>query len=170
MPNIEIELDSLDIDVTVLVGDKEHHFNAKEELIIDKFDINGGYIDQPGKYAWWGTLTEVAREKMENAKAEMEQEEFHADIRAREELDLDGIKITEGLVTRKVKCDREYKKKQSRYIKATKQFKLLDKIMKAFDHRMEALISLGAMVRKENDNVELTMKKEMAKKIIKKNN
>jgi hypothetical protein len=169
--NFELELESLDIEVSIkLANGKVHKFNVQDELEIDRDYLNDGYIDQSGKYAWWGMVLEVAKMNVEQSKANLELIESEADERVRAELDMEGVKITEALVNRKIKADTEYKTAQKALFKAKKNAGVLDKVLKAFDHRMESLISLGANIRKEENNVELTLKKEMAKqKTVKKN-
>lgn len=166
--SIDIELDDLHTSVTIkLANGNLHTFNVEEEIAIDKDDLNQNYIEQPGKYAWWGMVAEVAKVNVEEAKAKLEQVEAEADERVRSDLDMEGIKITESLVTRNIKKDKEYKEAQYDYFKAKKNAGILDKVLKAFDHRLDVLVNLGASMRKEYNNAELTVKKEVAKKVMK---
>lgn len=159
-----IDIDDLTMKITVRLADGSiKSFDVQEELKITKEDLNEHYIDQPGKYAWWGMLAEVAKNSMEEAKAAMEREEAEADIRVRKELDMDGKKATENLVTRMIKQDEKYIQAQQRYFEARKNYGILNMIHKAFEQRMEALISLGANLRSEKANVDLDMKKEQVK-------
>lgn len=168
--DITMDLDSLDITVTVKTKNGEiEEFNIKDELMIDRDNVNEGYINQPGRYAWWGMVLEVAKANVERAKRELSVQEAEADERVRTELDMEGVKITEAIVTRRLKADKGYLKASDELAEAQKAAGILDKVLKAFDQRMEALISLGANLRKEEVNVELTMKKMKAREVLKKN-
>lgn len=167
--NVDIELDDLNTSVTIkLANGSLHTFNVQDEIEIDRDDLNQNYVEQPGKYAWWGMVAEVAKVNVEEAKAYLEQVEGEADERVRESLELDGIKVTETLVTRKIKSDKEYKEAQTSFFRAKKNAGILDKVLKAFDHRLDVLVNLGASMRKEYNNAELTVKKEVAKRVMKK--
>ena len=147
-------------------GIEELHFNYLDELQIDRDNINECFIEQSGKYAWWGTIYEQAKADVEKAKAELEEAEAEADEMVREQLELEGMKVTEALVNRKIKTVGVYKEKLSLLLLCKRQLGILDKVLKAFEQRMEALISIGANARKEFQSQDISIKQDIARRII----
>lgn len=165
----EIEMDDFDIlSVSVkLKNGTVQKFDVKKELEIDKYSLNDEFVEQPGKYMWWAAMAETAKYQKEVAEARLDRAEAEADYQARLKLELDGQKVTETLVKHQIKLDDNYKKALEEYQQAEKVARMFDKIVKAFDQRLDALISLGANLRNEGENVEVTMLKEKAKQITK---
>jgi flavin-binding protein dodecin len=149
--SILTNLDSFDIlTINVKLRDgKVKKFDVKKELAIDEGNLSQDFIEQPGKFAWWGVLAEVAKSYIDTTKAELERAQAGADRRAREQLDMDGLKVTESAVDKAIKLDEEYQAALKKHNLAKKNAGVLDKISKAFDHRKEMLINLGAHLRRE---------------------
>lgn len=158
--SIEVEMDSfnlLNITLKLRNGDTRE-FNIKDELAISKATLNEDVIEQPGKYAWWAAVAEQAKHQRDHAETELDKAEAQADYNVRLKLELDGIKITEALVKQNIKLDKEYLMALNTYNLAKKNAATLDKVVKAFDQRMEALINLGANLRKEENNADISLK------------
>lgn len=158
-------LDVLKIKVRLSNGTVKE-YDVEEELRVTKEDLDTHFIEQSGKYAWWGVLAEVAKSYKEEQEAELDRIEAEADNRVREQLELDGIKITESIVSRNIKLDEQFKAQQKLFIKAKRNAQTLDRIVKAFDQRLDSLISLGANLRKEENNSDVKLLQEKAKGII----
>lgn len=141
-------------------------FDYLEELAIDEDNLNECFIEQSGKYVWWGTLYEEAKIEFDMAKAQLERAEAEADDIVRRELEMDGVKVTEALVNRKIKKEGVYVEALTLLYECKKKVGILDRVVKAFDHRLEALISIGANIRKEYNNMDINVKKEQARNII----
>lgn len=148
---MEIDFPVTELEITVNTPTGTKTINVAEELEINQTNLNESFIEQPGKYAWWGMLAEQARYRMDQLKAEMEKEEAEADRRIRASLEANKEKVTESIVTRRIKLDPFYLEKQKRYLEAKKTYSTLDRILKAFDHRLDSMISIGANKRKEFD-------------------
>lgn len=149
---MEFELKESDVEIYIRMPNGEiRKFNIEEELKIERTHLNEHFMDQPGKYAWWGMIAENARDKMERAKAKVEQIEAEVDTRVRRELEMDGVKVTEALVNRKIKSHPAYLEALEEYFEAKRRFGILNTILKSFDHRKDALISLSANIRNEQD-------------------
>lgn len=150
---ITIDIDSFDVlNVAVkLRNGQVKQFDVAEELSISKATLNEDFIEQAGKYAWWSVLAEIAKSYVESTKNAMEKAEAEADKRARTQLQLDGIKITETAVDRAIKLDEEYQAAVNAHLSAKKNAAILEKIARAFEQRKEMLINLGANLRNELD-------------------
>lgn len=139
-----------DIEIPVRLADGSIvTFNALEELAISEDTLSNDFMEQAGKYAWWATLAETAKAHRDNLEAIMDKVEAEADTRVRKKLDVEGIKITESLVKSRIKLDEQYQESLKAYVKAKKNASIIEKIVRAFDHRKEMLISLGAHLREE---------------------
>lgn len=150
--SVEIELESLALlKITIKTRNgKLVEYNVGDELAIDKEDLDDAFIRQPGKYAWWATLAETAKAQRDHLEAHMDKAEADADYTVRLKMELDGEKITEPAVKRGIKKDDGYMEAVWKYNEAKKTAGILDKVVKAFDHRLECIVNLGAKLRKEN--------------------
>lgn len=129
------------------------YFDVSDELFIDEENLNQAFIEQSGKYAWWGALAETAkahREEMELLEAKAE---ANADKKARQSLKDDDIKVTEAGVKQRMKLDQTLELASKAVIKAKKNEKTLDRIVKAFEHRKDALVSISYNNTKERSQV-----------------
>lgn len=156
-----------DIEIPVrLANGKIKVLNVQEELSVSEETLSQDYMEQAGKYAWWAVLAESAKAQRDKKEIDMDKAEAEADKRVRKELELDGVKITESLVKSRIKLDSEYLEAVDAYNKAKKNAAVLDKLVRAFDHRKEMLISLGAQLREEKGNVgDLRSLKSKAKEV-----
>lgn len=135
-----------------LANGKVKVLNVSEELAITEATLTEDYMEQAGKYAWWATLAESAKAHRDKKEIDRDKAEARADKRVRKELELDGMKITESLVKSRIKLDDEYLEAVAEYNKAKKNATILEKISRAFDHRKEMLISVGAQLREDKGN------------------
>lgn len=163
--SVELEIDSLKLlNVTIKTRSGEVvSYDVGEELAIDKADLNEHFMRQPGKYAWWATLAETAKSQRDSLEASLDKAEAEADYNVRLKLELDGVKVTEPAVKQGIKKDAGYLEALEKYNQAKKSAGILSQVVKAFDQRLEALISLGAQLRKEGDNADVTSLKEKAR-------
>lgn len=151
---MELELASVDLlEVSIKLPSGEIKlFNIEEELAISETDLNRDFIQQPGKFAWWASLAESAKEIEEKLEVYQERVEGEADKRARRQLEVDGVKVTEGSVKSMIKTDEELMNASLAYNRAKKNAATLKQIVKAFEQRKEMLISLGAHIRDGHGN------------------
>lgn len=146
-----------------------------DDLAIDPGDINQSFIDQPGKFAWWAVMAAKARAKADRLKVAAEkQDDFirktlvgTLDSKVRQELELDGEKITESKVTSGIykhadyiAAVDEYNKLREQWVQANEDASVLEAARDAMYQRKDMLISLGANMRMDMSNVELSMKKQ----------
>lgn len=171
--------------LTVELGDESYHQDLESDLAINPGDINESFIDQPAKFAWWAVLAAKARSKADRLKAAADkQDDFirktltgQLDTKVRQQLELDGEKITESKVTSAIFKHPEYVEAvdtynnlREAYINADEDARTLEAAREAMNQRKDMLISLGAMLRMDVGNVELSMKKaQVAEKLKGKN-
>ncbi|MNW28086.1 hypothetical protein D3C74_48980 [compost metagenome] len=163
--SVELEIDSLNLlDVTIKTKNGQSvEYNVGEELKADIADLNEAFLTQPGKFAWWSTLAENAKHQRDSLEATLDKQEAEADYKVRLSLELEGVKVTEAAVKQGIKKDEEYLDALKRYNAAKKTAGILSQVVKAFEQRKEMLISLGANLRKENDNSDIVSLKEKAR-------
>lgn len=167
---IDLNLESLDVlNLTVrLANGSLKTYNVGEELSIDVTDLDNDFVEQPAKYAWWAVLAETAKNFKEEQEAELERVEAEADKRVRVDLELNGVKITETIVARNIKLDSDYQKQLEKSLRAKRSAMMLDRVAKAFDQRLDSLISLGANLRAENNNADVKILQTQAKDVVNK--
>lgn len=175
--NIENTRDTEFMRLTVEMSGKKYEQDLNEDLRINSDDINESYIDQPSKFAWWAVLAAQARAKADRIKSAIEKQDEYMrkiltgelDAEVRKRLELDGEKITEGKVTNGIYKDERYIEEMNKlhnlrdeYVEANEDACILESAKEALNQRKEMLISLGAQLRTDLSNVELSMKKKVA--------
>lgn len=168
----EMNMEILKIDVKI--NDTNVSLDLSQDMLIDVSDINKSYLDQPSKYAYWATLAALARSKANKMKQQLDKEQDYLkttltgtlDAKVRNQLELDGEKITESKVTNAIYTNPEYIAYKTRidemtkaYLDADEQARLLEVGRATLDQRKEMLISLGAQLRSDFDgNSDLSVK------------
>lgn len=167
---VDVDIKDL-MNISVVINGKVFKANLIEELKIDKDDLNTCFIEQPGKYAWWAVLSELAQSKTDLAKAEVERLEGVLDEEIRNEMIRNGEKPTEDRVKRRIKNHTNYIQANRYYLDCKKISNTLDQARRSFDHRKESLISIGANERSQNSNtdVKILELKEKARAIVNSN-
>lgn len=155
--------------------------DLNSDLEIHPEDLNSDYCDQPAKFAWWATLAASAQAVVDRLKTKIEIQDTlirkdlkgKLDSEIREQMELDGIKVTEGKVEAAFYSHAEYleaantlKELQQQLIDAQDQARILGVAKEAMNQRKDMLISLGAAMRMDMGNLELAVKKAEAKKVL----
>jgi len=147
--------------------DKLYHLDLDTDLDIKKTEINDEMIKQPGQFAWYATLNELAKNKVQTLKSELELLEATLDQKTRRDWDDSQGKMTETSVSAKIKMSPEYKELISRYLEAQKSQGILSVARSAFEQRKDMLISLASNLRSELDS-DLKINKEKVANTIRK--
>lgn len=157
--------------------------NLAEDLRIDEYNLNEAFCNQPSLYAYWATVASQARALADRAKLEVDKHEDYMrktlvgilDVEVRRELEMNGEKVTESKVTNEIYCHEDYLAAQTqlyelkeKYLDANETAVTLEIARDAMNQRKDALISLGAQMRNDASNLELTIKKQQAKEVISK--
>ena len=165
---MEQERDMDVLKISVKLDTEVVSLDLSEDMIINVANINESYVDQPARYAYWATLATLARSKANKLKHQVEQEQDYIkttltgtlDGKVRQQLELDGEKVTETKVLNAIYTHPEYishKSKvadlQEKFILADEQARLLEVGKETMNQRKEMLISLGAQLRTDYDGV-----------------
>jgi hypothetical protein len=152
-------------DLKVVVKmDKQYDLDMAKDLGIDKASINADLANQPAMFAWYATLSELAKDKVAKAKSHLEVTEAELDQRIRRDWDIDrNGKMTEAGVSASIKLSPIYQKAESQLQEAQKTNGLLNVARQAFDQRKDMLISLAANMRAESDTEITVLKEKVAK-------
>lgn len=136
--------------------------NLEAELAISEDNINQSFIEQAAKFAYWATLSAQAKSLVEQKKLEVDKQDDYMrktllgelDTKVREDLDSEGIKITESKVQARIYSSPQYKAESQTLIRLKqellelqKQWYLVDAAKESMEQRKDMLVSLGAMIR-----------------------
>lgn len=156
------------LQMDISLNSENYSMDLSNDMLINVANINESYQDQPSKFAWWATLATLARSKANKLKQQLDREQDYIkttltgtlDSKVRQQLELDGEKITETKVTNAIYTHPEYishKEKvaqfQEEYLEADEQARLLEMGKETMNQRKEMLISLGAQLRNDWDGV-----------------
>lgn len=143
-------LDVLDIELAI--GNIKYDNNWAEDLAIDKDNLNHEFMTQSEKFAYYGTLYELAKDRHNRLKNELELVEAHVDAELR--IRIDNIrqqdpkyKATEAAIKCDIIRDARYRTKNEEVMSCAKMVGILSIAKEAFQQRMHMLVSLGANLR-----------------------
>lgn len=133
------------LNIKVTLSEKEtYEKSLDEDLFIDKNSLDKELVSQAAKFAWWSTLSCLARDRVQRLKQEIEIYEAQACQAVRAEKAKSGEKITEGGMWEIVRMLPDWQKRKSDLLEAQKQADVLDTARESFDHRKYMLRALSA--------------------------
>lgn len=159
--------------INVKTKTSENTLNLAEDLKIDPMNINENFCSQPALYAYWATVCAQARALVDKKKAELDRADDYLrktlvgelDAEVRQQMEMDGEKVTEGKVTNAIYKHPRYIEQQEKIyalkdelLALQQQWTVLDIAKESMNQRKDMLISLGANLRQETTNAELVMK------------
>lgn len=171
--------------LTVKTKTSENTIDLGEDLKIDPMNINDAFIEQPAKFAYWATVAIQAKALLEKKKSEVERQEEYLkktlvgelDNEVRANLEMNGEKITETKVTNGIYIHERYKEEQAKLyalkdelLELQQKFAVLDIAKESMNQRKDMLISLGANLRLEGNNAELSLKVQRVNEMMKNSN
>ena len=118
---------------------------------VDPVLVKTEFAKLPGLVARWNAIYADAHEKMLEAKFTMERTEARLSIEWRDQLSRVG-KATEQGVKDRVLCDDRYAQARLAFIEADADAKRARAVCIGLDSKREALMSIGATMRKEMDD------------------
>ena len=169
------------LNIEVKTQSSTHQVNLGDDLLIEPEHLNDAFIEQPAKFAYWATVALQAKSLVDKKKLEVDKQEDYLkknligelDGEVRKEMELNGEKITEAKVTNGIYTHEMYQEEQAKYyqlkeelLELQNKFAVLDMAKESMNQRKDMLISLGAQLRMEGNNADLTIKAEAAKKVI----
>lgn len=149
----------MDLKFTVKL-DKTHTLDLDKDLGIDRTGINDVLGEQPALFAWYATLHELAKNKSNRLKSEMEVFRAVLDLTIRKRGG--DIKLTEASISALIVSDPDYIEKDNIYTEAKKDEGMLMVAKQAFEQRKDMLVSIASNMRSEIDS-ELKINKEAVK-------
>lgn len=153
--------------VTAYTGE-DFFTKLDSDLRIDVNDLNSAFLDQTAKFAFWATLAAQAKSEVEKKKLEVDQQDDfikttligELDTLVREEMTYEGEKITEAKVTSKIHSHQKFidenirlNELQRELSELKRQSNLLSVAKESFLQRKDMIISLGANLRQEVNNL-----------------
>jgi len=120
-----------------------------DDLPINGADITGEFMEQSELYAWWATVSELARDKVARTKYQLERIYALKDHEVRRTLAEAKAKVTEKIVENAVITSEEYQECMFELMECKKQLGLVMAGKEALVQRKDMLISIGANMRTE---------------------
>jgi len=135
--NVKIELDGV-----------EYPNDYAEQLAIDRTSLEDEFLEHSKRYAYYATLAELAEDRHQRAKEDLERlvADLDHEIRAKAEQirsQNDKFKLTETMIEKEILIDPRYQRKLSEIQNARHLAKVLKAAPMAFAHRRDMLIELG---------------------------
>lgn len=143
------ELDRAVVEITVKMGSKEYNFNLHEQLDINKDDIDRELTEQPGKFAWFGVLAEMAYNKSLRKEDAIEVAEAEADRKIRRRYAKKGEKPPEKQIEKMIRRDEKVRMAKREFFDAKRDASVLFVAKKAFEQRKDMLASVTVNLRKQ---------------------
>ena len=141
--------------------------DLSRDLKFSAEELNTAYIEQPAKFAYWAMLATQSKTLSDRKKLEVERYESYLkttlegelDTEVRNNLSMDGEKITESKVSSNIHTHPRYLDAVNKLtalkvelIELQNQTNLLNIAKDAFIQRKDMIISLGANIRQEKTN------------------
>jgi hypothetical protein len=140
---VSVLVDEYDVDDVVYTS------SLKEDLRIDRTNLDEEFIEHSSKYAWYSTAYELCLDKERRLKSELARAYAQLDVQARMSMKAQGIRVSEKKVENMVITSKDYVELQEEYFNAQRMTGLLKAARDAMIHKKECLISLGANIRAE---------------------
>lgn len=133
-----------------------------DDVPISGTAIDEEFMEHSDRFAWWATVTELARDKVARTKYQLDRIYALVDHKVRFELNDKKAKVTEKIVENIVITSKEYQECMLELLEAKKQLGLAMAGKEALIQRKDMLISLGANMRAEGSS-NLSILKDAAK-------
>lgn len=166
------------LEISVKTKKSENTVDLAEDLRIDSANINEAFCEQPAKYAWWATVAAQAKALVDRKKLEVDRKDDYIrktligelDVEVRQELEMNGEKVTETKVTNNIYCHPRYKEETDELYELKSELNTLQQNLttleiakESMNQRKDMLISLGAQLRQEGSNIDLSIKQASEK-------
>jgi hypothetical protein len=141
------------------LGGKQVVYDLQKEVEIDGERINACIIEQPTKFAYIATVHAGYKGAAEGAKVKLDLVYSKMDALIRQAAAEGGEKITEAVVTSRIKQSNKYLEAMQTYEELSNIERQLSVAVEAFRQRKDMLITLASNMRAEMDN-QLSLKRE----------
>lgn len=109
--------------------------------------INQNISEQPGLYAFYAFAAADCKARREAAAQALKDTKASIELKQRKLAEDNGIKTTEAKIAALVELDPEVVKRKEAFLILEGNVGKLEAVVRAFDHRKEMLITLGANMR-----------------------
>jgi len=137
--------------IDLKIGETEFKRNLNDDLQIDESNINDGLINQPSLYAYYALRLQEATALRDEAEFEHDKIIDEMMQVVREELVSSKAKVTEASIKSIVNTRDEVVAWKKIYLKRAANRDKLYSLVKALEHKMEALKSVAFKQRNEID-------------------
>ena len=153
----------------IIINGVKHDNNLEEELKIDRSDLDGEFEKYAKKYAYYGTLAEMASGREDKLKYQLELLYAHLDAEKRGEAQEmmaqnPKFKYTEAVYENLVKGDKRYQVAMLEYLDAKELAGKLMVAARAFEKKLESLkrfdrvdMGMSADTRVYNEQIRQTI-------------
>jgi hypothetical protein len=170
-------LDLKILDFSIDIGGVVYENSLMDDIRIDKTNLDEECATQAEKFAYYGAAAELAKSREAYLKNDLDVLYAQIEHEKRQAANTMQIanskfKFTEKMCESEVITDKRYQAKKKEYLDAKKLTGLLTVGKDAFNHRREALISLGANQRVGANDTRIlkqTVKSQIAEKKSNKN-
>jgi hypothetical protein len=132
-----------DYDFSNLDNEEIDVISFKEDVAIDKYNLEDEWCKQPSLAFKWTALVAEAERKLDKLKTEREICRANLDSEIRKHPITHGLgKVTENAIEGIIVNDDSYKEVSNRYIEAKRHLGIVQAASKAIDHRKQALEGL----------------------------
>lgn len=136
------------LNVQVVIDGVEYPNTYADDLSIDRTNLEEEFVEHSERYAYYATLAEMADDRADRLKEDLEHLAAKLDVQTREKAKNiqqqdPKFKMTETMVENEVKNSKAYQELQKEYQQARSLAKLMKTAPHAFAHRRDMLIELG---------------------------
>jgi hypothetical protein len=119
----------------------EAEFNLKDDLSIDKYNLEDEWCNQPYLVFKWGVAVAEAEADLERAKNNLEVAKANLDSEIRKHPGNYGIngKVTETVIERVIITDKGIKNLQSEVVEAKRRYTIIMYASRGIDHKKYSL-------------------------------
>jgi hypothetical protein len=164
MPTMRELLKAL-VGVPITIGGVTYPNGYADDLGIDRTNLEEEFVQHSERYAYYATLFEMADDRADRLKEELELTAANLDHEKREkakaiQLQDPKFKMTETMFENEVKMDKRYQAKQQEYADARHLSKLLKAAPMAFAHRRDMLLELARSSMAQMNDPRITQQRQ----------
>ena len=138
----------LDMQLSLDIKGKKFDGNIRDIMKINEAILTEEFVKQPGTYAWFAALMEIASAEIDSKKFNLSVLEANLDKEKRVFLSKDG-KVTEAMVRSAIITDKIYIDLNTELLEISRQYGILKAIVRSLEQRKDMLIQIGSMKRTE---------------------
>lgn len=153
---------ALELNMAINIKVKNHEYDGslREIIQINENLLTEEFVRQPGIYAWFATLMEIANSDVESKKFDLDVLKANLDGEKRRDLakenqyvdDKGKIKdgrVTETMVSSAILTDKKFLVLTQELMESERQLGILKAIVRSLEQRKDMLIQLGVTKRSE---------------------